>query len=66
MQREAIRYATMTRNKMVVCERCGLIALLPDTHGWEMATTQKGLCPACLKDRDRPAPPPKPHSKTAH
>lgn len=49
---------TSTNNKLVVCERCGFIALLADTRGWTMATTEKGLCPACVRDlEDLPAAP---------
>jgi hypothetical protein len=57
----------MPSNKMlVVCERCGLVALLPETDGWEMHTTQKGLCPACLRESETADAPRKPRSKTAH
>ena len=41
-----------TANKIVVCERCGFIAMLSETVGWAMHTTQKGLCPACVKDAE--------------
>jgi hypothetical protein len=57
-----------TTNKLVICERCGFIALLPETAGWVMYTTQKGLCPACVKDAEnaeRPAARAKPQTKTA-
>jgi hypothetical protein len=39
-------------NKIVVCERCGFIAMLSETVGWAMSTTQKGLCPAGVKDAE--------------
>ena len=40
----------MSPNKMVVCERCGFLALLSETAGWAMYTTNRGLCPACVKE----------------
>jgi hypothetical protein len=40
-------------NKLVVCERCGFVAVLPETNGWEMHTTEKGLCPACVRDSEK-------------
>jgi hypothetical protein len=55
-----------TPNRMVVCERCGFVALLRETSGWEMRTLQKGLCPACVKDSVSNGDPPKPQTKAAH
>jgi hypothetical protein len=46
----------MTTHTIVVCERCGFIALLPETIGWQMHTTQKALCPACVKDSENTPP----------
>lgn len=53
-------------NKMVVCERCGFMALLPETNGWQMHTTEKGLCPACVKDSEQRPSAPRSQAKSAH
>jgi hypothetical protein len=42
-------------SKLVVCDRCGLIAVLQETAGWLMYTTQKGLCQVCAKDAEEAA-----------
>ena len=44
----------MSSSNLLVCERCGFTALVPDTAGWQMTSDENGLCPACVKDDRAP------------
>jgi hypothetical protein len=52
--------------KLVVGERCGFIALLPETVGWQMQTLEKGLCPASVKETATSDRARQPRTSTAH